>query len=83
MIKDLQANTLKIQKDIVKMIGCGTGRIGGSLSAADLVITLYFHQMNHDPKNPKKKNRDRFILSKGHCAPLLYAVLAGTALYPD
>jgi len=64
-------------KDIVTMIcKSKSGHPGGSLSAADIVSTLYFNEMNVDPKNPKMEDRDRFVLSKGHAAPLLYAVLA-------
>ena len=81
LIKDLEDKALKIRKDVVKMIGCGTGHIGGCLSAADIVTALYFHQMNHDSKNPMWEDRDRFVLSKGHCAPLLYAVLAETGYF--
>lgn len=59
------------------MIGAAkSGHPGGSLSAADLVAALYFQAMNHDPKNPKWADRDRFVLSKGHAAPILYAALA-------
>ena len=54
LIKELEAKTLEIKKDIVKMIGYGTGHVGGSLSAADMVTALYFHHMNHDPDNPGK-----------------------------
>ena len=53
-----------------------SGHQGGSLSAADIITYLYFCEMNVDPKNPKKADRDRFVLSKGHCAPALYSVLA-------
>lgn len=69
------ARTLRIE--ILKMLtDAGSGHTGGSLSAADIVTALYFYKMRHDPKNPKWPERDRFILSKGHAAPLLYAVLA-------
>jgi len=54
----------------------GSGHPGGSLSAVELVVALYFYKMRHDPRNPKWEDRDRFILSKGHAAPLLYSVLA-------
>jgi transketolase len=54
----------------------GSGHPGGSLSAVELLVTLYFHVMHYDPKNPKWEDRDRFFLSKGHAAPLLYSVLA-------
>lgn len=53
-----------------------SGHPGGSLSCADILTYLYFEQMNIDPKNPKMENRDHFVLSKGHCAPALYSVLA-------
>jgi transketolase len=68
------ARNLRIE--ILKMLTkSGSGHTGGSLSAADIVTALYFYKMRHDPKNPKWEKRDRFILSKGHAAPLLYAVL--------
>ncbi|MDI6785269.1 MAG: transketolase [bacterium] len=54
----------------------GSGHPGGSLSIADIITALYFEIMNHDPKNPKWPQRDRFILSKGHCVPAQYAALA-------
>lgn len=60
----------------------GSGHPGGSLSAVELVVALYFHKMRHDPKNPRWEDRDRFILSKGHAAPLLYAVLAQAGYFP-
>ena len=53
-----------------------SGHIGGSLSAVDAITTLYFNVMNIDPKNPRWDGRDRFVLSKGHCTPALYPVLA-------
>jgi transketolase len=59
-----------------------SGHPGGSLSAADLFTYLYFKEMNVDPKNPKDENRDRFVLSKGHCAPGLYAALALKGYFP-
>lgn len=54
----------------------GSGHPGGSLSIADVVTTLFFHELNIDPKNPKNEDRDRFILSKGHAAPVLYSALS-------
>jgi len=66
-----------LRRNIVEMIGEGNrGHFGGSLSAADLVAALYFYEMNHDPANPKWIHRDRFVLSKGHAAPVQYAALA-------
>lgn len=59
-----------------------SGHPGGSLSAADIFTYLYFKEMNIDPKNPKAENRDRFVLSKGHCAPGLYSTLANRGYFP-
>jgi transketolase len=73
----LQAKATEIRKHIVTMLcKSQSGHPGGSLSAADIVSYLYFEEMNIDPANPKDANRDRFILSKGHAAPVLYATLA-------
>ena len=70
-----KARILRIE--ILKMLTeAGSGHTGGSLSAADIATALYFYKMRHNPKDPKWKERDRFILSKGHAAPLLYAALA-------
>ena len=66
-----------IRKDIVNMLTeSGSGHPGGSLSAADIVTTLYFNELNIDPQNPRWEDRDRFVLSKGHAAPVLYSALA-------
>lgn len=67
----------RIRIEIVKMLAkAGSGHTGGSLSAADIVACLYFYKMRHKPENPKWHERDRFVLSKGHAAPVLYAALA-------
>lgn len=72
-----------IRKDIVTMLTeSASGHPGGSLSAADIVTALYFGEMNIDSKNPKMENRDRFVLSKGHAAPVLYAALAEKGYFP-
>ena len=60
-----------------------SGHPGGSLSCLDMMTALYFHEMNIDPKNPKDPDRDRFVLSKGHCTPALYATLAQRGYYPE
>ncbi|MDK2789636.1 MAG: transketolase [Methanothermococcus sp.] len=76
-ISELKEIAKKIRYNIVKMIGLAeSGHPGGSLSATDIIVALYFKIMNHDPKNPKMENRDRFVLSKGHACPALYATLA-------
>lgn len=75
--KFLQTKALEVRKDIVTAVHAAkSGHPGGSLSVADTLTYLYFYKMNIDPKNPKKENRDRLVLSKGHTAPALYAVLA-------
>ncbi|MGL5330883.1 MAG: transketolase [Peptostreptococcaceae bacterium] len=75
--KGLNEITRSIRKDIVSMIhGAKSGHPGGSLSAAEILTALYFDEMNIDPTNPKMEDRDRFVLSKGHAAPVLYATLA-------
>jgi transketolase len=76
-----QANTLR--KHSLEMIGrAHSGHPGGSLSAADIVAVLYFHHLKHDSANPKMPDRDRFVLSKGHAAPVLYAALAESGYFP-
>lgn len=67
----------QIRRDIVEMLTeSGSGHPGGSLSCADIMTTLFFNELNINPENPKDENRDRFVLSKGHAAPVLYSVLA-------
>lgn len=78
-LKEIARN---IRKDILIMLAnAGSGHTGGSLSATDIVTALYFSKMRHDPWNPKWPERDRFILSKGHAAPLLYAALARSGYF--
>jgi transketolase len=82
-IEELQAIAKRVRREIVEMIGeAKSGHPGGSLSAVEILVELYFDHMRIDPKNPKWPDRDRFILSKGHAAPVLYAVMA-EAGYPD
>lgn len=82
-INQLKKIAANIRTGIIKAVSAaGSGHPGGSLSAADIVTVLYFHEMNVDPKNPKMKNRDKFVLSKGHAAPLLYAALAEKGFFP-
>ncbi len=67
----------EMRLDIVKMIGlAGSGHPGGSLSCVEILVSLYFYKMRHRPQEPDWPERDRFVLSKGHAAPALYAVLA-------
>ncbi|MHB0976717.1 MAG: transketolase [Candidatus Aquicultorales bacterium] len=81
-VQQITDRARRMRWDIVKMIGtAGSGHPGGSLSAADIVATLYFHEMRHDPGNPSWPERDRFVLSKGHAAPVLYAALAESGYF--
>ena len=76
-VAELQAIAKQIRREIVEMIThAGSGHPGGSLSAVEIVVTLFWDVMRHDPSNPRWPDRDRFILSKGHAAPVLYAALA-------
>jgi len=76
-IETLENIANEIRKEIIEQVyHAKSGHPGGSLSSADILTVLYFNQMNIDPKKPKDINRDRFVLSKGHCSPALYAVLA-------
>lgn len=76
-VEFLEQQAVKIREDIIRMISkAGAGHPGGSLSAVEVVTTLYFHVLNIDPQNPGWEDRDRFILSKGHACPVWYAALA-------
>jgi transketolase len=76
-LDELQEKARRLRGHIIRMLAAAkSGHPGGSLSSADLLSYLYFHKMRIDPKNPQKPERDRFVLSKGHCAPVLYAALA-------
>ena len=82
-IGKLREKARAIRKHIIKMSAeAGSGHPGGSLSCADIIATLYFRKMRYDPRKPKWKNRDRFVLSKGHAAPALYAALAVAGFFP-
>lgn len=80
---ELQKQANEVRQSIVTAVhSAKSGHPGGSLSAADIVTYLYFEEMNIDPRNPKKADRDRFVLSKGHVAPALYSVLAHRGYFP-
>ncbi|HBY62627.1 MAG TPA: transketolase, partial [Solibacterales bacterium] len=73
-VQELQQIARKIRRDIIEMTGAAkSGHPGGSLSAVELMVTLYWDVLRHDPANPKWPERDRLILSKGHAAPVLYS----------
>ena len=76
-VERLEEQAVQIRQDIISMIHAAkAGHPGGSLSAVEMVTALYFHVLNIDPQNPRWADRDRFILSKGHSCPVLYAALA-------
>ena len=80
---ELKKHANDVRKGIVTAVhSAKAGHPGGSLSAADMFTFLYFEEMNIDPKNPKKEDRDRFVLSKGHTAPGLYSTLANRGYFP-
>ena len=77
----LRVEQLRIQ--VLKMVyGAQSGHLGGSFSAAEIMAAMYFHHLRLDPKRPDWPNRDRFIVSKGHCAPVYYASLAEAGFFP-
>jgi transketolase len=79
----LEAKAQSVRRSIVEMVyRANSGHVGGSLGAADIVVALYYELMRHDPLNPQWPERDRFILSKGHCTPVIYAVLADCGYFP-
>jgi len=82
-VPELEEIARRVRVDILKMLNhAKSGHSGGSLSAVEILVSLYFSVMNHKPGDPYWKERDRFILSKGHAAPLLYAVLAHCGYIP-
>lgn len=81
-VKQLVQHAKEMRREIIKMLTeSGSGHTGGSLSAADIVTALYFYKLRHRPQDPAWRERDRFILSKGHAAPVLYAALALTGYF--
>ena len=83
-LDELQAIAKQIRRDIIEMVSAaGSGHPGGSLSAVEILTTLYFGgAMKHDPANPKWADRDRLVLSKGHAAPVLYSAMAEAGYLP-
>ncbi|MDP2913424.1 MAG: transketolase [Candidatus Omnitrophota bacterium] len=82
-ILELRKKAIEIRKDIIKMLAlAGSGHTGGSLSIVEILLALYYYKMKNDPADPLLKNRDRFLLSKGHACPALYAVLAHKGYFP-
>lgn len=82
-IKELEKTANDLRRTVLKMVyEAGSGHPGGSLSSVEIVTALFFKVMNIDPENPKMKDRDRFVLSKGHCAPVLYAAMGHRGFFP-
>ena len=82
-IKRLEKKAMQLRLDVLEMIyRAQSGHIGGSFSIAEIIAVLYYHVLNIDPARPDWEDRDRFILSKGHNAPILYAVLADLGFIP-
>ena len=82
-VKELEEKAKQIRRLIIEMLAkAGSGHPGGSLSAADLITVLFFAVLRHNPKEPASPDRDRFHMSKGHCCPLWYAVLAESGYFP-
>src|ERR1700674_3425074 len=80
---ELAAICKRMRRELIEMITTAkSGHPGGSLSATEIVVTLFFDVLRHDPAKPRWKDRDRFILSKGHCCPILYAVMAECGYCP-
>lgn len=83
-LEDLKLKAKNIRRNIVEMVySASSGHPGGSLSVADIMTALYFTEVNVDVNNPKDENRDRVVLSKGHCSPALYSSLAEKGFIPQ
>lgn len=83
-LKALTEKALKIRREIITIVyHANSGHVGGSLGATDILVALYYHIMHHRPYEPQWEGRDRFILSKGHCTPVIYAVLADCKYFPE
>ena len=83
LVIQLKQKAKELRKEILTMIyNAQSGHPGGSLSAIDMIVGLYYYKLRLDPKNPLWQDRDRFVLSKGHCSPAIYAVLADKGYFP-
>ena len=82
-VQELEAIARRVRRDIIRMTAeANSGHPAGSLSCADILTALYFRVLRHDPKNPAWPDRDRFVMSKGHASPAMYAVLAEAGYFP-
>lgn len=83
IMENLKAKSFALRQDVVRMIKAGkAGHIGGDMSVMDVLVSLYFHEMNISPENMDDPERDKFVMSKGHCVEALYAVLAAKGFFP-
>ena len=83
LVIQLKQKAKELRKEIIAMIyNAQSGHPGGSLSAIDMLVGLYYYKLRLDPKNPLWQDRDRFVLSKGHCSPAIYTVLADKGYFP-
>jgi transketolase len=83
LVKELEDQAREVRRAVLRMThAAGSGHPGGSLSATDVLVTLFFHELNINPSEPKWPDRDRFVLSKGHAAPALYATMARRGFFP-
>jgi len=82
-VKFLEELAIKLREDVISMVSrAGSGHIAGPLDMAEIFATLYFHVLNHNPKDPSWPDRDRVVLSNGHICPILYATLARAGYFP-
>jgi transketolase len=82
LVKELEAKAVKIRKDLLNFIyRIGMGHLGGELSCVDVAVALYYNYLNYDPTNPKWEDRDRFILSKGHCSETFFTIYQDLGMY--
>ena len=82
-VKELEKMAKEVRRGILEEVyNAQSGHPGGSLSVADILTVLYFNELNIDEKNPKWEDRDRMVLSKGHCSPALYSCLANRGFFP-
>jgi len=82
LVRELEEKCVKIRKDLLNFIyRIGMGHLGGELSIVEMTVALYYKYMNYDPKDPSWEDRDRFVLSKGHCSETLYTIYADLGMY--
>lgn len=82
LVQKLEDKCVNIRKNLVNFIyRIGMGHLGGELSMVEMAVALYYHYMNYDPQNPKMEDRDRFVLSKGHCSETLYTIFSDLGMY--